>query len=277
MTGTTVAQAIPIAISPILTRIYSPENFGVFTVFMAIVGILAPIANARYEVAIMLPERDDDAINIFALGLLITSALTIFLFIGIFFSQELIVTQVSNDIGPWLYLIPISVFFIGIFNVLSYFNIRKRYYKDMASAKIFKATAMAVIQVSMGFLKQGVSGLISGQIISQTIANFRLVKNLFEDKEILSRITKERMWGQAKKHKNFPKFSLWAALLNSLSIHLSNVLISLFFSVSTLGFYSLVYRVLGTPSALIGGSIGQVFYQQATVEKGGDRRNNRGL
>ena len=97
-----------------------------FTVFMAIVGILAPIANARYEVAIMLPERDDDAINIFALGLLITSALTIFLFIGIFFSQELIVTQVSNDIGPWLYLIPISVFFIGIFNVLSYFNIRKK-------------------------------------------------------------------------------------------------------------------------------------------------------
>jgi len=30
MTGTTIAQAIPIAISPILTRIYTPEDFGVF-------------------------------------------------------------------------------------------------------------------------------------------------------------------------------------------------------------------------------------------------------
>ena len=126
---------------------------------------------------------------------------------------------------------------------------------------------MAVIQISMGFFKQGVSGLISGQIIAQSFSNFRLFKNLFGDKEILSRITKERMWGQAKEYKNFPKFSLWAALLNSLSIHLSNVLISLFFSVSTLGFYSLVYRVLGAPSALMGGSIGQVFYQQASIEK----------
>jgi O-antigen/teichoic acid export membrane protein len=71
----------------------------------------------------------------------------------------------------------------------------------------------------------------------------------------------------AKRYKDFPKFSMWSILANSLSIHLTNILISSFFSVATLGFYSLVQRLLGMPASLIGNSIGQVFFQQATKEK----------
>ena len=63
MTGTAIAQAIPIAISPILTRIYKPEDFGVFALFLAISSILATVVNGRYELAIMLPKKDEDAIN----------------------------------------------------------------------------------------------------------------------------------------------------------------------------------------------------------------------
>ena len=67
MTGTTIAQAIPIAISPILTRIYTPEDFGIFAIFLAITLIIGSIANGHYEQAIMIPKKDEDAINIFAL------------------------------------------------------------------------------------------------------------------------------------------------------------------------------------------------------------------
>ena len=81
MTGTTIAQAIPIAISPILTRIYSPEDFGILALFMAIVMIFGSISNGRYELAIMLPKKDQDAINIFALGLIITLSISILLLI----------------------------------------------------------------------------------------------------------------------------------------------------------------------------------------------------
>ena len=66
MTGTTIAQAIPIAISPILTRLYTPKDFGVLALFVAITSIFGSIANGRYELAIMLPKKDEDAINIFA-------------------------------------------------------------------------------------------------------------------------------------------------------------------------------------------------------------------
>jgi O-antigen/teichoic acid export membrane protein len=71
MTGTAIAQAIPIGISPILTRIYTPDNFGVFAIFFSITTIFGTIASARYELAVMLPEREEDAINIFALGFII--------------------------------------------------------------------------------------------------------------------------------------------------------------------------------------------------------------
>jgi O-antigen/teichoic acid export membrane protein len=72
MTGTTIAQAIPIAISPILTRIYTPEDFGVFALYMSLASIISVVATGRYELAIMLPKKDDDAINIVALSTLIS-------------------------------------------------------------------------------------------------------------------------------------------------------------------------------------------------------------
>jgi len=90
MTGTTIAQAIPIAISPIVTRIYTPEDFGIFALFIAIITIFGSIANGRYELAIMLPKKDEDAINIFALGFIIISVMSLFLLI-------LVVISYSNN------------------------------------------------------------------------------------------------------------------------------------------------------------------------------------
>jgi len=268
MTGTTIAQAIPIAISPILTRIYTPNDFGVLALFLAIISILGTVASGRYEVSIMLPEKDDDAINIFALGLIITSSLTLVLLIIVVLFHDALVGYLGNkDIGGWLYFVPIAVFLIGFFNVLNYYNTRKKYYKDISNSKIMKAIIMAIVQLLGGFIKQGASGLITGQILSQLFANWQLFKNIVKNKVLLSHISMKNIWTQCKKYKDFPKFSIWSGLANTLSIHLTNILVSAFFSITTLGFYSLVQKILGMPSALIGTSIGQVFFQQATEEK----------
>jgi O-antigen/teichoic acid export membrane protein len=126
MTGTTIAQAIPIAISPILTRIYSPEDFGVFALFVAITSIFGTIANGRYELAIMLPKKDEDAINIFALGFIITTFISLLLLILVLIFQDKIVDILKNeDIRVWLYFVPLAVFFVGLYNILNYFNNRK--------------------------------------------------------------------------------------------------------------------------------------------------------
>jgi len=268
MTGTTIAQAIPIAISPILTRIYTPEDFGVFALFVAITSIFGSIASGRYELAIILPKKDEDAINIFALGFIITTLMSSILLLAIYLFHDFIASLLrNNEIENWLYFAPIVVFFIGLFNLLSYFNNRKKNYKDIANTTIVKSIIMAIVQLSVGFIKNGAAGLIGGQLASQIFANVKLFKNILQDKILISKISKLQILAQARRYKNFPKFSMWGILANSLSFHLTNILISFFYTIATLGFYSLVQRVLGIPSTLVGSSIGQIFFQQASHEK----------
>jgi O-antigen/teichoic acid export membrane protein len=267
MTGTTISQAIPIAIIPILTRIYTPEDFGVLTLFIAVSSILGSIANGRYELAIMLPEKDEDAINIAALGLLIAAVISVVLLIPIFFLNQPIASLLGNkEIEYWLYFVPFVVFMTGLYNVLNYLNTRKKLYRDIAQANVYKSVGMASAQLSVGFIKSGASGLIIGQIIAQTISNYRLAINVKQNYDT-AKVTKGEIKRLAKRYVDFPAFSMWAILANTLAYHLTNILISIYYSIATVGFYSLSQKILGLPTALIGGSIGQVFFQEAVKEK----------
>jgi len=265
MTGTVVAQAIPIAISPILTRIYSPEEFGLFALFFAILSILSVLANGRYENAVMLPKKDEDALHLFALGIIINIFLSILLLIIVTIFNEQITKVLGNEeISLWLYFIPISLFFTGLFNILNSMNNRQKNYKDIASATITKSMVMALVQLVVGLIKSGAAGLILGQILAQFFANVKLFKNIIKDKKAIFSIKKLKIIALAIKYKKFPIFSLPSALANVLSGQLSNILISSFYSVATLGFYSLIQRMLAIPSVLIGKSIGQVYYEEGT-------------
>lgn len=274
MTGTAVAQAIPIAISPILTRIYTPQDFGVYALFVAILYILGSIINARYDLAIMLPKKDEDAINIFALGFIITCAISIFtLMIVIVFNDYLVKLLGSKEIGIWLYFIPIALFFTGLFNILNYFNTRRKNYKDLRNAIMLKSIILAIIQLSVGFTKQGASGLISGQIISNCFANMKLLKNILNDKLLLSKISKVKIISLAKRYKKFPKYSSIGILADNISRNLITILIASFYGIAVAGFYSISKRILDMPTALIGESIKQVFFEQAIKEKHKTRKS----
>jgi len=230
--------------------------------------IFGSIVNGRYELAIMLPSEDEDAINIAALGIIIAAVISTVLFVIIlFFSQEIMHLLNNENIHHWLYLLPISVFLIGLFNVLNYFNTRMKYYKDLSKALIYKSLVLTVIQLSVGFIYQGAAGLISGLIISNFFGNMKLSKNIIQNKKLISSLSIIKMKTLAKRYINFPKFSMWSALASTSSQHLTSILISSFFSIATLGFYSLSEKVLGVPSTLIGRSIGQVYFQQASKEK----------
>ena len=154
MTGTTIAQAIPIAISPILTRLYSPEDFGLFALFIAVSSIIASVSNASYEQAIVLPKKNIDAINIFALGFIINIFITIISLTFIIISHDLIVEFLRNkEISIWLYAVPFVVFLTGTFNLLIFFNNRLKNYKDMARASIYKSIVNAIVQLIFVFFK----------------------------------------------------------------------------------------------------------------------------
>jgi O-antigen/teichoic acid export membrane protein len=268
MTGTTIAQAIPIAISPILTRIYTPEDFGVFALFLAITSIFGSIASGKYELAIMLPKKDEDAINIFALGFIITSLISfILLFLVILFGNYIVIILGNDEIKLWLYFVPVTVFFIGIFNILNYFNNRKKNYTDLRKATILKSIVFASIQLSIGFIKQGATGLITGQILSHIFANMQLLKNIIKDKVLISKISKPKIIALAKKYKDFFKFSMPSTLLSTIASQVPILLLSNFFNATIVGFYSLSHKLISMPIFIIGSSIGQVFFQKSSVLK----------
>jgi O-antigen/teichoic acid export membrane protein len=268
MTGTTIAQAIPIAISPILTRIYTPEDFGVVALYVALSTILGSLANGSYELAIVLPKKDEDAINIFALGLIITISLSLFFLFIIFIFHSFFLQILGNsEIGFWLYFIPLTVFFTGLFNVLKYFNTRQQNYKDISNVTIVKSIILATLQLSIGLIKQGATGLISAQIIANMFANIKLLKNIIKDKNLISKVSKVKMIALAKKYKKFPKFSLPSTILNLFSYQIVTILLGIFFNTAVVGYYFLANKLIRMPMGVIGNSIGQVFYQELTKLK----------
>jgi len=165
MTGTTIAQAIPIAISPILTRIYTPEDFGLFALYISIALLFATAATGRYELAIMLPKKESDAVNIVFLSLLITLIITLLtLFIVFFFNQSITNILGNQDISSWLYFIPFTVFFMGLYQSLNYWNNRKKEYKRLAISRVVQSGVTGGANLGMGGLQFGASGLIVGAL-----------------------------------------------------------------------------------------------------------------
>lgn len=268
LTGSSVAQAIPIAVTPILTRLYTPHDFGVLAIFVAVTTIVGSIVSGRYELAVILPESDDEALNIAALGLLITTIISLIaLVIVCIFNHDIANMLGNSEVAIWLYLMPFSIFFIGCFNVLNYFNTRMKLYKNIAIANINKSIVLSSSQLLIGFFHKGVAGLIIGQFLSSVMCNYKLLKSVLSRYDVKAAVSKAQMKEVAIRYQDFPKYSSGAILANTLSYQLLSILIANFYSVATLGFYSMVQRVMGMPSNLIGTAVGQVYFNQATAEK----------
>ncbi|NLP20110.1 MAG: oligosaccharide flippase family protein, partial [Bacteroidales bacterium] len=138
--GTVIAQIIPMLLMPVLTRMYSPDDFGILELFVSVIAILGSVANLRYELSIVLPERKEDAWNIMSLGFIIAFILSIFLQIIIGFFAEGIASLLNNSqIKFWLYFVPITVFVQGAFNMLSYYNTREKLFKSISTASIARS------------------------------------------------------------------------------------------------------------------------------------------
>jgi len=264
--GTFIAQILPVAVSPILSRMYSPSDFGVFALFVSIASIISVIATGTYEFAIMLPEKDEDAINVAAVAFIFNIAVSLlFLLIVLLFKNPILKLLKAGSLSFWIYFAPLTVFFTGLFAILNYTNNRFKLYKDISEAAILKGIVLSSIQLIMGLFKTGPFGLISGQIISQSVGNTKLFLNI-KNRNLLKQIKKDKIKEIAKRYSNFPKYSLWGALLKVSGYQITNMLIGAFFGPYYLGQYYMAFRILDIPTTFIGSAIAQVFFKEATEE-----------
>jgi O-antigen/teichoic acid export membrane protein len=264
MTGTALAQAIPIAIMPILTRIYSPEQFGVFALYMAFTTMVAVLATGRYELAIMLPRKNEDAINILVLSVLICVAVTLVTFVIVFiFNAEITLLLGDPSISIWLYFVPISVFLTGIYQSLNYWNNRNKQYKKIAINRVAQASTTGALNLGMGIGGIGIAGLVLGSLLGQVIATSLFIKVFFrKDHRYLQEIKGLKILALVKKYKKMPIYNLPNVAVDNIRLSGIFILIAKFYSTATLGQFTLAWKAVQAPMAIVGSSISQVFFQK---------------
>lgn len=266
MAGTGLAQALPIAISPILTRLYSPEEFGVFALFLAITAIVSVVVTGKYELAIMLPKEDKEAANIMVLSMALSFVVSGLLLVAIYFLGRKFSLLISSpEIYPWLFWIPCSTLLMGIYQSLNYWVNRKAYYSRLATSRVFQSGGSSLGQLGAGYNQVGASGLVGGQILGQLFATSVLARLIYkDDKALLKEISKSGVISQAIKYNKFPKYLIFAHGFNTASAQMAIVLLNTLFSATVAGFYMLTQRVMDAPIALVSGALGDVFRQEAS-------------
>lgn len=266
MTGTALAQAIPIAISPILTRLYSPEDFGIFALYMAIVSIASVAVTGRYEMAILLPKKDGDAFNVVMLAMGLSCTVSgLLLLLVVLFNQFLTELLGMPGLSRWLYWVPASTLLVGVYQSLNYWSNRKGHYRRLAVSRVTQSGSSALVQLGGGYAGSGAAGLVGGQLIGQALSSVALGKLIYkEDHAEIKKITKPRLVAMARKYSNFPKYLIAAHGINIASSQMPVILLGMLFSTATAGFYTLTQRVMGAPMSLIAGAIGDVFRQEAS-------------
>lgn len=268
MTGTMIAQAIPVAISPVLTRLFTPENFGLFALYYSISQIMSVFITARYEYAIILPEKDEDAINVVALCLSITvmvSVLSLLVFIPL--RHEIAYLLKKDNLPTFLVLIPITTFAIGVYTTFNLWFNRKGFYRSISTGKIVRSSVSTFLSVGFGLTLIKSAGLILADTIGQLSAAILMAWRFLKyDKPKLKKISIPKIKEQANRFIHFPKFNIISGLMEKGSGQIPVLLLSGFFGASIAGFFSLSQRVIAAPEGLISVSVGDVFRQQASLE-----------
>jgi len=268
MTGTTIAQAIPIAISPILTRIYTPEDFGVFALIMGISTIISVAATGRYEHAIMLPKKIGEAVNIVVLSILLVIFVSIAALLGIMiFNVEITALLGSPEISKLLYFVPCSIFLTGMYRSFSYWSIRKKQYKALAFNRVSQTGTTAVTNVTLGMGGLGNIGLLWGTLAGQGVATIRLGAIILRnDRASFNKVQKSKIYILAKRYVNFPKFDILASLLNVGSQQIVPILFNLLFSSLMAGYYFFVVKILNLPAMIVSRAVSDVFKEKASKD-----------
>ena len=271
LSGTVLSQIILIIFLPILTRLYTPSQYGTFGIFFSIVSIISIGANGKYELAIMLQENDYESFLVSILCFIFSVVYSFFvLFILLFISS-----YYFKNFFYYSFLIILSVIFLGLKKNLSFYFNKKALFTLISVSKILQSLLIVVFSIifySIESLRK--NGLILGYFLGVFISTlYLLFYFLYKNKIFLfnffPNISRELslILKLAKKNINYPKFTLLSGFLNTLSARMPVLILPLFFSSDLVGNFFLAQRILTLPVTLIGQSIGQIYFQRVSLNK----------
>jgi O-antigen/teichoic acid export membrane protein len=262
--GTAFAQGMSIALSPVLTRIYTPEQYGVLTVYTATLTLLAISASLDYQKAIPIADDDDKALNLLALSMIVLFGFVSLVTLLIIFKGENILRLLkSESLLNYKFLIPIGVLFTGTYNVLLQWSFRKRAYKIITKTKVSQSLFANIVKIGLGLLRIGSVGLIFGAIVGQSAGLTTLAKPILKEKNLLKNISFTKIKSMAKRYIKFPIYTAPSHYAYTAGSQLPVVFLTALYGSLVIGLFGLANSIVNLPVGLIGMSVAQVFYAEA--------------
>lgn len=265
MSGTAISQGIMLAATPLLTRLFSPEEFGILALYLAIVGTISVVSSWKYELAIMLPKEDEDAQALLFISIIIV-IITSFIVLLLLIIFKNYICRLTEKLDTFIWIVPLGVLITGLLQTFTAWGMRKEFFKSVSGARVVQSSTTVAGQLSLRFTRFSATSLIWGNILGTLISLLVLIFHSVRKHTIqqLKLLSKGRILDNVKRYKKFPKYQSFSVLINSFSQHLPVILLIIFYSPEIAGFYSLTHRALNTPARLVGGSVRQVYYQRAS-------------
>lgn len=254
-TGSSAGQAITLAVVPVLARLYTPGDFGVFAVVLALTVVLAAVAPLRFEAAIPLPGARQDGVAILWVACGTCTAILLPLAVILFVWQEWIAKTLGlgAEVASYLWVAPLSAILLGSFQSLNQLAIRDKRFSATARRPFYSAVVTGVSQVALAGWLSGAQGLLLGY----TLGVFASAASLVPGSK-LGQVAGN--WGRlVKRYRRFPLLLAPSALLNALSLQLPIILIASLYGQTESGFFGMTQRAVGLPIVVVATAVGQVY------------------
>lgn len=265
--GTVLGRIIALAALPLVTRLYSPEDFSLLAVYLSIVSIVAVAACLRLEIAIPLADDDDDAVNLLALALLGLGLVTVFaLALTLLMPERLAGWLGKPAIAPYLWLVPLGIAMAGTYSAFQFWTTRARRFGAIARTRVGQATVGVIAILSLGWAGVVPLGLLLGNMLNTGAGGLSLASQALRIDRTKFRALSPRGMGAAlRKYRRYPVYSTPEALFNMAGIQLPVLLIAAHGGTEA-GFLLLAMQIMTAPMTLLGSSISQVYMSRAPQE-----------
>lgn len=259
-----VAQVGVFLTYPLLTRMYSPADFGLLGAYMALFQPMMVFVLGKLEQAVPLPEEEDKAANIAALALVIGLVFSSLTGYAVFFAGQQLAALVGvPELYPYLWVLPLNLLTYCVFATANAWAVRRKHFSSIAQARIHQTFGQVAIQAVFGALQMKPGGLLAGSTLAfVTAASVFLKKSWREDRLLLKKISSARVLAALREYYRFPCIAAPSAVLNVMATALPSLLVTSVFGPTKAGFYLLSQMISFWPVKLIGSAVGDVYYSE---------------
>lgn len=263
--GTVFAQGLMALSLPLLTRLYTPEDFALLAVYMSVLSLVAAVACLRLNLAIPLPENDSESMNLVALSLLAAVAVCLALAVPVMLAPERSAGLLRQpSMAAHLWMVPVGVLLAAIYNALQYWASRRQRFALITRTRMTRAIGGAATQLGFGIVHPAPFGLLLGHMLYSGLGVLGLARNIWrEDQHLFAAVSPVAMRAVLTRYRRFPLYSVPEALFNTGGIQVPVLLIAAMAAGPEAGFMLLAMQVIGVPMALLGSSIAQVYLAEA--------------